>query len=112
MSQRRELAQGQEDTLGLEDAAKVLRLGLEAMKALVEEGTVPAVRLNQKHTVMLREDLIEFLRAEGRRQAAERKAAIGKRPAANSAQLSPQRAKPAKARRISPPDLAAYEVKG
>lgn len=102
----------QDDTLGLEDAAKVLRLGLEAMKALVEEGTVPAVRLNQKHTVMLREDLIEFLRAEGRRQAAERKAAIGKRPAANSERPTPQRARPAKVRRISPPDLAAYEVKG
>lgn len=55
----------QDDTLGLEDAAKVLRLGLEAMKTLVEEGTVPAVRLKQKHTVMLRKDSIEFLRAEG-----------------------------------------------
>lgn len=61
---------------------------------------------------MLREDLIEFLRAEGRRQAAERKTAIGKRPAANSEQPTPQRDRPAKARRISPPDLAAYEVKG
>jgi hypothetical protein len=61
---------------------------------------------------MLRADLIEFLRAEGRRQAAERKAAIGKRSAASSEQPAPQRAKPAKARRISPPDLAAYEFKG
>lgn len=46
MIHRRDLVQEQDDTLGLEDAAKVLRLGLEAMKALVEEGTVPAVRLN------------------------------------------------------------------
>lgn len=113
MTARREQSNAeQDDTLGLEDAAKVLRLGLEAMKALVEEGTVSAVRLNQKHTVMLREDLIEFLRADGRRQAAERKAAIGKRPAANSEQSAPQRTNPAKARRISPPDLKAYELKG
>lgn len=98
-----------DDTLGLEDAARMLRLGLEAMKDLVDKGEVPAVRLNQKHTVMLREDLIDFLRSEGRRQAAERKkSAIGNRPAANTpAGATPGRK--GKARRISPPDLRAYE---
>lgn len=95
-----------DDTLGLEGAARMLRLGLEAMKDLVDKGEVPAVRLNQKHTVMLREDLIEFLRAEGRRQAAERKrSAIGSRPAANTA-LSKRTNK---SRRPSLPDLRAYE---
>jgi len=98
-----------DDTLGLEDAAKMLRLGLEAMKDLVDKGEVPAVRLNQKHTVMLREDLIDFLRSEGRRQAAERKkSAIGNRPAAN-APLSTTPKRNGKARRITPPDLRAYE---
>ncbi|WP_423159361.1 hypothetical protein [Stenotrophomonas geniculata] len=97
------------DTLGLEDAAKMMRLGLEAMKDLVDKGDVPAVRLNQKHTVMLREDLIDFLRSEGRRQAAERKkSAIGNRPAAN-APLGATTKRKGKARRISPPDLRAYE---
>ncbi|HDS1303559.1 TPA: hypothetical protein QEK28_000357 [Stenotrophomonas maltophilia] len=98
-----------DETLGLEGAARMMRLGLEAMKELVDKGEVPAVRLNQKHTVMLREDLIDFLRTEGRRQAAERKkSAIGNRSAANApASMSPNRK--AKARRITPPDLRAYE---
>lgn len=87
----------------------MLRLGLEAMKELVDKGEVPAVRLNQKHTVMLREDLIEFLRSEGRRQAAERKKSmIGNRLAANTPDSgSPRRA--SKSRRTKLPDLRAYE---
>ncbi|HIE4139920.1 TPA: hypothetical protein ACXM5A_000336 [Stenotrophomonas maltophilia] len=98
-----------EDTLGLEGAARMLRLGLEAMKELVDKGEVPAVRLNQKHTVMLREDLIDFLRSEGRRQAAERKkSAIGNRPAAN-ASASGQARRVSKSRRTKLPDLRAYE---
>jgi len=101
--------EGLDETLGLEGAARMMRLGLEAMKELVDKGEVPAVRLNQKHTVMLREDLIDFLRSEGRRQAAERKkSAIGDQPAANApASTTPKRK--GKARRISPPDLRAYE---
>ena len=59
--------------MGLEDGAKFLRLGLKAMKELVESGAVPATSLNQKHTVMLREDLIAYLREEGHRQAAARR---------------------------------------
>ncbi len=87
----------------------MLRLGLEAMKELVDKGEVPAVRLNQKHTVMLREDLIDFLRSEGRRQAAERKkSAIGNRPAAN-ASASGQARRVSKSRRTKLPDLRAYE---
>lgn len=107
--QRRFLETEPDDTLGLEGAARMLRLGLEAMKELVDKGEVPAVRLNQKHTVMLREDLIAFLRSEGRRQAAERKkSTIGSRPAANApSPASPNRK--TKARRITPPDLRAYE---
>ncbi|MCU1092691.1 helix-turn-helix domain-containing protein [Stenotrophomonas maltophilia] len=98
-----------DDTLGLEDAARMLRLGLEAMKDLVDRGDVPAVRLNQKHTVMLREDLIDFLRAEGRRQAAERKkSAILARPAANTPESLPTR-RSSKSRRTKLPDLRAYE---
>jgi hypothetical protein len=98
-----------EDTLGLEGAARMMRLGLEAMKDLVDKGEVPAARLNQKHTVMLREDLIDFLRSEGHRQAAERKkSAVGSQLAANaSVGTTPKRK--GKARRITPPDLRAYE---
>ncbi|MBA0255519.1 DNA-binding protein [Stenotrophomonas maltophilia] len=98
-----------DDTLGLEGAARMMRLGLEAMKELVDKGEVPAVRLNQKHTVMLREDLIDFLRSEGRRQAAERKkSAIGTRLAANTPESVPTR-RASKSRRTKIPDLRAYE---
>ncbi|HFK2947302.1 TPA: hypothetical protein ACGY8F_002260 [Stenotrophomonas maltophilia] len=98
-----------DDTLGLEGAARMMRLGLEAMKELVDKGEVPAVRLNQKHTVMLREDLIDFLRSEGRRQAAERKkSAIGTRLAANTPESVPTR-RASKSRRTKLPDLRAYE---
>lgn len=97
------------ETLSLEDAAGIMRLGLEAMKELVDKGEVPAVRLNQKHTVMLREDLIDFLRSEGRRQAAERKkSTIGTRPAANTPESEPTR-RASKSRRTKLPDLRAYE---
>ncbi len=97
------------DTLGLEGAARMMRLGLEAMKDLVDKGEVPAVRLNQKHTVMLREDLIDFLRSEGRRQAAERKrSTIGARPASNAPDAGSTRRK-SKSRRTKLPDLRAYE---
>jgi len=98
-----------DETLGLEGAARMMRLGLEAMKELVDKGEVPAVRLNQKHTVMLREDLIDFLRSEGRRQAAERKkSAIGNHRTANASMTTTPK-RQSKARRITPPDLRAYE---
>lgn len=101
--------ESEEQTVSLETAARILRIGLEAMKDLVDRGEVPAVRLNQKHTVMLREDLIDFLRSEGRRQAAERKkSAIGTRAAANTPEsLTTRRA--SKCRRTKLPDLRAYE---
>lgn len=110
-AKRAQLGSMDDATLGLEDAAKVMRLGVESMKELVENGTVPAVRLNQKHTVLLREDLINYLREEGRRQAAARREAVGDRPAANTP-VEVQAPRPTKTRRTKLPDLAPYEVKG
>lgn len=103
------VSESMEDTLGLEAAARMMRLGLEAMKELVDKGDVPAVRLNQKHTVMLREDLIDFLRSEGRKQAAERrKLAVGNQ--ARPTTLEPnQPGRKNRSRRVTPPDLRAYE---
>jgi len=90
-----------EDTIGIEDAAVMLRLGLDATRELVDTGQLPALRLNQKHTVLLRE--------EGRRQAEQRrKAATGK-------DRTPKPATPAvrpKLRRQAAPDLRAYETPG
>ena len=60
-------------TMGLEEAATFLRLGHQAMKELVLSGAVPALSLNLKHTVLLRDDLIAYVRKEGRKQADKRK---------------------------------------
>jgi len=98
-----------EDTIGIEDAAVMLRLGLDATRELVDTGQLPALRLNQKHTVLLREDVRDYIREEGRRQAEQRrKAATGK-------DRTPKPATPAvrpKLRRQAAPDLRAYETPG
>lgn len=89
------------DTLDLKQAAKFLRAGYETTKELVENGDLPAVCLNQKHTVLLREDLIAYVREEGRRQAATRKA---KKQAAQIPEAKRRRAGTVM------PDLARYEI--
>lgn len=95
-----------EDTIGIEDAATMLRLGLDATRELVDTGQLPALRLNQKHAVLLREVVLDYIREEGRRQAEERrKAAIGK-------SRTPKHAAPSaspRPRRHAVPDLRAYE---
>lgn len=96
------ITQHYDETLSLEEGAKFLRLGLKAMKELVESGAVPATSLNQKHTVMLREDLIAYLRVEGRRQAEARRIKKLK----DSARL----AKPKKASKRVLPNLDHYDV--
>lgn len=63
------------ETLDLEGTAKLLRLGVEATRELIATGKLPAVQLNQKHTCVLREAAIEYLREEGLRQALERRKA-------------------------------------
>lgn len=87
-----------EDTLTIEQASKVIHLGIEAMRKLIEAGEVPACSLNKKHTVLLRADLIDYIRRKGREQAETRK-----RPAPFR---RPTRASTA----LPPPDLERYEV--
>lgn len=91
-----------EETLDLPAAARLLHIGLDSMKELVDTGEVPATRLNRKHTVLLRSDLLAYLREEGRRQAEERRMqARGTKPKVTV---------PAKAGRpaAAKPDLSAY----
>ncbi|MGC1547445.1 MAG: hypothetical protein WA777_02855 [Rhodanobacter sp.] len=91
-------------TMDLEQAAAFLHLGYEAMKALVNKGDVPALSLNQKHTVLLREDLIAYVREEGRKQAEERKMR-GRRQAPT---VTPRTNQPRS--RPPLPDLTKYEI--
>lgn len=69
-----------QETLNLEEAAALARLGVESMRDLIDAGEVPAVRLNQKHTVLLREDVIDFIRTKARQQAEERRRARQDKP--------------------------------
>lgn len=62
-----------DDTMNLEAAADFLHLGYKAMKVLVDTGEVPALSCNQKHTVLLRADLVDYVRTKGREQAEARK---------------------------------------
>lgn len=68
------------ETMNLEDSAKLVGVGLEAWRDIVDSGQVPAVRLNQKHTVLLREDVIDFIRVMARKQAEERRRVKAQRP--------------------------------
>lgn len=84
---------GEPETLSLEESAALAKVGLECWRSLVDSGEVPAVKLNGKHTVLLREDVIDFLRTKARQQAEERRKA---------------RARPERRRRGARPDLAQY----
>ena len=91
-------------TMNLEQAADFMHLGYKAMKDLVDSGEVPALSLNQKHTILPREDLISYVREQGRKQADKRRAR----------NQPPSTIVPAIARRrggkLTLPNLDAYEV--
>ena len=91
-------------TMNLEQAADFMHLGYKAMKDLVDSGEVPALSLNQKLTILLREDLISYVREQGLKQADKRRAR----------NQPPSTTVPAIARRrggkLTLPNLDAYEV--
>lgn len=91
-------------TMDLQQAADFLHLGYKAMKELVDSGDVPALSLNQKHTILLRDDLITYVREQGRKQADRRRA--GKLPGNDPAPSAARRRGP----RVTRPNLEAYEL--
>lgn len=101
------------DTLNLAEAAAFLRLGVNATKALLDDGTLPGVSLNQKHTVFLRRDLEQYIhdtalkQSEARRKAAEARA----NPQAEHAPAAarPARTPPPSRRRVRPSLAALIE---
>lgn len=89
-------------TMDLQQAADFLHLGLKSMKELVESGAVPALSCNQKHTILLRDDLIDYVREQGRLQASKRRA---RKPAADIKPVTRAR------RGATPkPNLDAYDL--
>lgn len=88
-----------DETLDLQGAADFLKLGLDATRELIKSGAVPALRITQKHTVVLRSALVDYVRTEGARQADVRRA----------------NRTPRKVKRVAPSsggavDLARYEL--
>jgi hypothetical protein len=98
-----EFATTTEPTLDLQQAATFLHLGLESMKELVASGEVPALSCNQKHTIMLRDDLIAYVREQGRKQAEHRR---NKRVLPDVVPAAPRTTR---GRANSRPDLSRYE---
>jgi excisionase family DNA binding protein len=96
-------------TIGIEEAAEILRCGLPAVQKLIETGELPALRLNQRHWVLLRDEVIEFVRVKAREQAKVRKVQHARRNAPRPPVPVPPR-KPGEVRRRKPlPDLDAAE---
>jgi len=91
-------------TMNLEQAADFMHLGYKAMKELVDRGEVPALSLNQKHTILLREDLITYVREQGRKQADKRRA--HKQPVGVPVASAPR----SRTSKNAKPNLAVYEI--
>lgn len=64
-----------DETLSIEESAELAKCGVDCMKELIDSGEVYAVKLNQKHTVLLREDVIEYIRRRARTEAKARRLA-------------------------------------
>jgi excisionase family DNA binding protein len=88
-------------TIGVEEAAEILRCGLPAVQKLIDTGELPALRLNQRHWVLLRDEVIEFVRVKAREQAKVRKIEHARRNAPRPPVPAPPR-KPGEVRRRKP----------
>ncbi|WP_425493091.1 helix-turn-helix domain-containing protein [Novilysobacter antarcticus] len=61
------------ECLSLSETAELLRMGVDATRDLITTGELPALSLNRKHLVILRDDVINFVREAAKRQQRERK---------------------------------------
>lgn len=89
--------------LSLDEAAAFMRLGQKALVTLIDAGEIPAARLNQKHTAILRSDAIAYLHRIARVQQIERQKQV--RAANDDIAITAPRRK----RGRTLPDLAPYE---
>lgn len=95
-------------TIGIEEAAALLRCGVRTVRTLIATGELPALQLSQRQWVLLRDDVLEFIRVRAHRQANARKAERARQHAKDSATpvVVPRRS----GRKRRPlPDLDRYE---
>lgn len=71
---------GESETLSIEEAAALARVGVDTMKDMIDTGQIAAAVWNQKRTCLLREDVIDFIRMTGRKQAEERRKLRERKP--------------------------------
>lgn len=101
-------ALGKLDTLDLEQAAKLMRLGQDATKDLIDKGELAALICNQKHVVLLRSVVLDYIAEEGRRQAEERRRKA--KGHASQPEAPKGAGKPRGRARQALPDLGRYEL--
>ena len=62
-----------DETLSVEEAATLAKVGIDCMKSLIDTGEIHAARFNRKHCVLLREDVIDYIRRRAREQSKQRR---------------------------------------
>lgn len=98
-------------TISVDEAADLLRCGVRSVQELVDTGELPALELNQRHTVLLREDVIEYVRTQARKQATERKLMHARRKAKPPVAIASTPEPGGRGRRRKAlPDLRSYEL--
>lgn len=65
-----------QETMSIAEAAAFIRIGVDALRELILAGQIPALTLNQKHWVLLRSDLVEFVRNIARQQQLHRRSLV------------------------------------
>lgn len=65
-----------DEIMSKEEAAKLIRVGMDCMDDLIATGRIYAASLNRKHCVLLREDVVELIRKSSREQTTQRRAAF------------------------------------
>ena len=64
------------ETLSITEAARVMRIGVDAVRRLIATGDLPALSLNRKHLVLLREQVVDFIRSKAQEQALQRRSGL------------------------------------
>ena len=96
-------------TIGVDEAAEILRCSVRAVQNLIDRSELPALEINQRSTVLLREDVIEYVRIHSRRRSQERKVEDARSKAKLQPVVPVERRRPGRKRRPFI-DLDKYEA--
>lgn len=91
--------------LSVTETAEYMQLGVEATRQLIDDGLIAAVRLNQKHCVVMKSTVVAFMHEQARTQTAARRA---QHPGTPTSTLRAA-AKPRRRGKQQRPDLSKYE---